>query len=391
MNRQAFVAFVQSKAFGIVGYSVLVGLAALYCYLHFIRAKPSGELNISCFAYRDCNRNGIYDLDDRPYAGLKISIARPNGGKVTVESNTSGFTNFPMSLAASSAIIRKPGEYTIAVDPPSGWKVTSGNAVQTVAFRRLEQSPAGLVAAKTFAAVGIAPDLSISGTVRVASRTKGGDVLRAVSAKGDVTEIAVNDDGGFSIPVDVGRWRIEFGPSTGSAVVRNVLVTDCPVVLASIDASTGAAEEKSARRKVDFDTLTTSNTLIEIPNGYARLNWTNWVAVHQKFYGGAGYVNAAVSSEYVAYNSSGHPAIIWSETPFDFVGAHISAPWPSAEKHGVVIRAWRNADLAHEDRVHVRTAGPIHFIANYHNITKLEFFTETFWQIAIDDFEFRTD
>jgi hypothetical protein len=391
MNRPAFAAFVQSKAFGIVCYSVLVGLAVLYYYLNFVRATPPGELNISCFAYRDINRNGIYDMDDRPYAGLKISIARRNGDKVTVESNTSGFTNFPMSLSASGAIIRKPGEYTIEVNPPSGWKVTSGNPVQTSVFRRLEGSPSGLVAEKTFAAVGIAPDLSISGTLRGAAGTKGGGILRAVSPKGDVNGIPVDDAGFFSLPVDVGGWRIEYEVSTGPAIVRNVLVKDCPVVLSSIGPTLGAADIKRTDRKADFDTLTTSDTLYEIPNGYAGLNWTNWVATHQKYYGGAGYVNAALSSEYVAYNSSGHPAIIWSNAPFDFVGAHITAAWPNAENYGVVIRAWRNTDPAHEDRIKVRTAGPIHFIADYRNITKLEFSTETFWQIAIDDFEFRTD
>jgi hypothetical protein len=299
-----------------------------------------------------------------------------------------------MSRTGSSALIRRPGKYTIVVKPPQEWTVTSGNAVQTVVFRALDDSPSGLAAEHTIVPVGVAPALSISGEIGNASAVQASASmrLRAFSAKGETVEIPVSPSGHFSFRATPGEWRIDGAAAGGDVITRTVVVKSCPVVLSRFAPGSIAAPETRGRAQTaDFDHLTTSDTLYEIPNGYAGLNWTNWIATHQKLNVSSGYVNGAVSSEYVAYNSSGHPASVWSPRPFDFIGVHITAAWPGTEKTRVVIKAWRESQLVHEDRIKVHTAGPIFFAASYASITRVEFSTETYWQIALDDFVFRTD
>jgi hypothetical protein len=137
--------------------------------------------------------------------------------------------------------------------------------------------------------------------------------------------------------------------------------------------------------------LTTADALFEIPGGYAGLDWTNWVAMHQTLYGSIGMFNGVVSPEHFAYNSSGHPATFGSDRGFDFGGVFLSVARPDAEQHEILIRAWRHDREAYEDRITGTTAGPIYFDADYRNVTRAEFASEAYWQIVIDDLEFRTD
>ena len=140
---------------------------------------------------------------------------------------------------------------------------------------------------------------------------------------------------------------------------------------------------------VGFDDLVTANTLAEIPNGYRGLG-SNWVATHRILYGGPGYVNGATSGEYVAYNGSGSPASVHSDEPFDFVGANVSSAWPEGERYEVVVRAFRDDELVHTDRLAVSSAGPVFFDADYRSITRLEVSSEANWQFVVDDAMFRT-
>ncbi len=100
-------------------------------------------------------------------------------------------------------------------------------------------------------------------------------------------------------------------------------------------------------------------------------------------------MNGATSGEYVAYNSSGNPATVSSDQPFDFVGASIGSAWPEGEQYDVVIRAWRGDELVHVDRLGPSTAGPVFFDADYRSITRLELASEANWQFVVDDAEFR--
>ncbi len=345
------------------------------------------ELNISCFVYRDVNRNGIYDMADRPYAGLPVALLRPKGDVVESFSNISGFTNFAMSARKWAAPINEPGSYRVEARPPKGWSVTSRNGEQEFSFARLDGSPAGLIAERTLIPVGVAPDLTIAGTVAV---DRGPVTIRAVSPTGDLEYPRVEASGAFAFPAGAGEWQLTF--SQGAAqLVRRVTVRDYAVVLSRVTVDAAEPPARPEALVVDFDSLTPSDTLYEIPRGYAGLDWYNWVATHQKMYKSEGMINGTTSSEYFAYNSSGHPATISRTQPFDLAGTYLGVAWPAAERFDVEVKAWRGNQVAYTDRLRASTAGPVYFDADYRGITRVEMRSLGYWQVVLDDLVYRTD
>jgi hypothetical protein len=175
----------------------------------------------------------------------------------------------------------------------------------------------------------------------------------------------------------------------GGRVVRAVEVgRGAPVTLSAITPGRDEPPPLGAARTVGFDDLV-STAVMEVPNGYGGLCWRNWVATHQRNYNGEGYVNGAMSGEFVGYNSSGHPATIWCDRPFDFVGGYLSAAWLTVEGEIVRIRAWRGDDLVYRDALPLSAMGPVYFAADYRSVTRIEFATDHYWQVVVDDLTFR--
>ena len=355
-------------------------------------ATSASGLNVSCFAYRDVDRDGSYDVDDRPYAALVVRGAGPNGTS-TALSNTAGFANFEMLLDGESAFVDRAGTYEFEAVAPDGWSITSDRTSQTVDFVELDGSPVGVVAAGQCEPYGVAPALTIEGPLLLPERDGGGlidiDLVSIESVDGDaLAEPRAVDDGRFEAGVESGSWLLRIDGADG-ARTRRVEVVDDPVVVSQQTDDHGDVDPLPTSIVVGFDDFTTANTLAEIPNGYGGLNWSNWVATHRILYGGPGYVNVATSGEYVAYNSSGNPATVSSDQPFDFVGASVGSAWPEGEQYDVVVRAWRGDELVHVDRLSPSTAGPVFFDADYRSITRLVMESEANWQFVVDDAEFR--
>jgi hypothetical protein len=364
---------------------VLIGV---FVWDRFVRKKHP-VVHMSCFAYRDVNRNGIYDVEDRPYAGLKVSVERPKGRTVEQESNMAGFANFDMSLGSWNAEVNRPGEYIVRVQAPQGWDVTSSNQRQKVTIEKRDRSAVGLIATRTIDAVGVAPRLKISGVIEN-SPNSGNTILKANGPDTSEFVITILKDGMYSLPATPGLWRFEYaGANAGS--VRNVSVEKYPIVVSRMTTDRLSFAAKPKLKIIGFDNLTTSDTLLEIPNGYEGLGWRNWVATHQKFYERNAAVNVTTSGEYFAYTSSGHPATLSSPKTFDFVGAYVGVAWGGGDEHDVLVRAWRNESEVYHDRFRATSFGPIYFDADYRSITRLEFASEGYWQIMMDDLAVRTD
>lgn len=355
--------------------------------LHRTTLTPyKGEMNISCFVYRDINRNGIYDLEDRPYSGLNFTLERPNQDSVYGRSNISGFANFKMSLNNTDRPIARPGRYKVVAQPREDWQVTSENLEQNLEIIEMRGSPGGLIAAETLEPLGIAPALKISGRVAYDSDTVIDEYrIRAEAPDGSSTEVDLGQDGVFSFPANPGEWEIELLAPDGTSATRRVSVANYPILMSAFHSDKDYANREQAGRKIGFDDLTGSDTLYEVPNQYGGLNWHNWISTHHKFYEGSGYINATVSGEFLAYNSSGHPASISSDRPFDLLGFYVGVAWPKAELSDVLITAWRDDTIAYQDRFRSSTSGSVWFAADYKNITKVELSTEKYWQLVIDD------
>lgn len=340
-----------------------------------------GKMNISAYLFRDMNRNGIYDLPDRPMEDIVVEMTRPNGETAIRRTNSNGFGNFSMSLHDEKAMIREEGDYSFDVIVPEGWSITTGHKVQTKAFRFFPGAVGDMVADPPFIAVGLAQDFRVYG--RVADAEPGSRVTLS-DAAGDTQSGALAEDGAFSLATGAGPWTlaVDYGES-GARVERSLAARNTRVQVAAI--RRGSEPAPQAHEVVaDFEGITEKN-LREMPNGVAGLMWWNVVALRVDI----AYTNNAMSGHYIAYNSSGHPARIYHEAPFDFAGGYFGVAWARANGETLRLRGWRGETLVYEDEIELSYLGPVWFDADYRGITRLDLETAHYWQYVSDDLVFR--
>lgn len=351
------------------------------------RAPSSGSLNISWFVYRDVNRNGVYDLADRPYAGLPVRLSRPDGSRRVHDSNINGFANFKMSSDPAAGVIHQAAPHTFTAGIPDQWEVTSGAREETVTFAEREGSPAGLVAERVMEPLGVSP------VPRMLGQLDGGAErfrLLAISPSGEEHRVRLGPQGQFNITGVEGAWTlVREDRETGARLSRSVRMGYYPQVLPASFFAAPASPRQGRAVTVRFDDLITTNTVYEIPNGYHGLQWKNWLVTHNLFYQGAGYVNATVSSEFLAYNSSGHPARIARDQPFDFEGSYIGVAWSRAKRGRVHIKGYRGGTLVYHDQLQLDPRAPVYFHARYRDVTAVEIYSDLYWQVLLDDSRFR--
>lgn len=347
-------------------------------------AFNGGQMNTSVLVFHDRNRNGVYDLGDKPMPHVAVELGKPNGDTIMRWTNIGGFANFRMSVLQRNLEVVDPGHYSFHVVPPPGFSVTTGNASQESDYAASPGSPGDMIAMRTAHPVGLAADLTVSGAAAKGAR------ISLTGPDGASAAAKVDPDGRFSAPVSSGEWLVEVS-ADGATERRHVAVGEAPVVLSAFSGKAGPAEEPLPKQHVvGFDDLLTTSGVFEIPSGYGGLDWYNLVAMHQRFTDGPGYINTTMSGEFIAYNSSGHPGQVFSDKPFDFTGAYFGAGWNDAEGETLVLKAWRGDQPAYEDRLVLSASGPVYFAADYLRITRLEIRTQHYWQAAMDDCAYRT-
>lgn len=344
-----------------------------------------GSMNLSSFVFRDLDRDGDYNLGDAVFVEVAVELSAPDGSHVMRRTNSSGYANFPASLTLEDGVITEAGLHMVRVVPPPGWEVTTGNAIQTIRVSELHGAPGDLVADALPDPVGLAPVLEIRGKLDPALHASIADI-RATGPGGKVVSAAADGEGGYRIPVSPGAWIVRDGE--GGEMTHDVDVGRLPVVMPL--RWSGEEADHAGSVTVGFDDLLVSDAVVKVPNGYHGLGWRNWVTIHNRF-SGAGYINSTISGEFVAYTSSGHPAAIHRDEPFDFVGGHFGLAWSNAEGETLRVRAWRGDELLHEDAFALSAYGSVYFAADYRQITWLEFATDHYWQAVADDLTFVTE
>lgn len=356
--------------------------AALYAPRNWDSVRPS-SLNISVFAFSDRNRNGRFDLGDKPMNRLAVRLTRPDASTRIKRSNINGYTNFGMQLDGTKADISASDQaYEFTALPPPGWTITTGNAVQTTDFKRVPGSITGLGANSPPSPVGLAPAATIS---RFAA-TPDGQSMRVENVQFGAAKVTRTPEGGLQAFVEPGVWTV----TQPGEQPRRVVLSYAPVVLGSAIAPSATPGTAGEKRIVDFEDIRRSS-IEKLPGGYAGLNWDYLLAVNNQFYKGPGYVNGLMSGARVAYNSSGHPVTVRAVTDhgrFDFVGGYFSVAWHNAEGETLIVRAWRDDELLAEDRFALSHLTPQYFQADYQDISRLEFSTLHYWQFVVDDLEF---
>jgi len=357
-----------------------------------------GHLNISSFAFRDINRNGLYDMADQPMGGIVFEAA--GGGRtITRRTNKSGFGNFAMSVLDRNQDILERGEYHFRAVLPPGWLFTTDNARQRTVFDLMPGAPADMISSTPMEPVGLTQELIINGRVALPARAvslplphalRSDDrvLIRAISPAGGQREMFVDQMGSFSFEAIPGSWTLLAENGAGDLLSeRRIEVSASPVVVAALVAGEPRRAAAQSSTVIGFDDVVTTG-IKELPAGYHRLSWRNWVVTHQKFYDGEGYVNSTMSGEFVAYNSSGHPVTVSSDRPFDFVGGFFGSAWLDAEGETLQVRGWRETTLAYDEAFKLSALGPVYFAADFYSVTRLEFSTRRYWQFVCDDLEF---
>ncbi|TGS93894.1 hypothetical protein EN820_47340 [bacterium M00.F.Ca.ET.177.01.1.1] len=205
-----------------------------------------GQMNTSLMVFRDLNRNGVYDLGDRPMSHVAVELDKPNGSTIMRLTNVSGFANFRMSAIQRDLEVVDPGHYAVRVVPPPGFSVTTGNASQESDYVVSPGSPGDMIAQTTTHPVGLAADLTISGLVAAGSRV-------SLTGPDGVTAAAkVGPDGRFSLPAAPGEWLVDVSAG-GTTERRHVVVAGtAPVVLSTFSGKgrtrRGAAAHGACRR-----------------------------------------------------------------------------------------------------------------------------------------------
>lgn len=346
-----------------------------------------GTMNISVFAYRDRNRDGVLDPGDVPMAAVAILLERPDGSLRMTRTNINGYANFGVHLDNASADIGEPDrDYRFELQPPPGWEVTSGSGQHTARFEPRPGTPAGMVTTSPPPVIGLAQILTVSG-----SQAPGTGDLVVVAPDGSRNVTVADADGQFRFAAYRGDWRLETASGPAGKALHEFAVQDAPVVLGTHNPHREATQPLPARMVLGFDDLERS-VIEKLPTGYRGLAFDYLLAIHNQHYRGPGYVNVLASGEGVAYNSSGYPATVTSLKPeelFDFVGAYFGVAWEQAEGETLVVEGWREGRQLYRDALTLSHLGPVWLQADYRGIDELRLHTLHYWQFAADDMAFR--
>ncbi len=354
--------------------------------------RPTGgSVNVSGYAFRDINRNGIYDLGDQAMSGVVYLLDGPDGRRSRSSTNRAGFSNYRMSLGREDGIFRQPGRYRMVAIPPPGYKVSTGNAEQVMTVHELPGSPADLYVEPFPEPVGFVPILTVRGSattpLEVSLRPYDADVARA---------IAVDGNGDFSAEVDAGVLTLVQTSDDGAArLERRIEVDRVPVHVSRIEDVARQAALLEARAAgdvitLDFDDLITGTEVRKIPNGYRGLRWSGLNAMHNKFSSADGYRNATMSGHYIVYGSSGHPGkVAKMDAPFDLVGVYLTSGRNQASGEVLHISGYADGELVYRDSVTLSVFGPVYFAADYLQVDEVHFVTNRYWQFAMDNLKIR--
>ena len=336
-----------------------------------------GETNLSVFVFNDLNNNGAYDLGDRAMAGIATGLSQ-NGAPVSlVRSNINGFANYPASSSQGSAPLASAGMYDFEVFVPPGWRISTGNKVQSRTLVAVPGSNAGLGFATMLNPVGLARYGFIRGTYDFPEA----GTLRLLQNGAEIASAALTPGEQFLWPVAPGRYDLEIGE-----VQHSVQVGPYPVDIGAVNASPQAPPAGSV---IDFENMAPSG-LQKVPNGYGGLNWFNLnIMASAKAKGDVGYVNGASSGYNILYTSSGHPATIYADSPFDFIEVNLSLAWPEAEGETLEMAFYRGKTMIARDVIGLSAYGPITYQPRLSGVTRVEISTTHNWQAVLDDLVIR--
>src|SRR5699024_5215782 len=164
----------------------------------------------------------------------------------------------------------------------------SNNKIQVGTYMKAPKTRPGIIIDKVPEPVGIAPILTVSGSVKiretsgsVTKATPNNVIIQATSPVGKERFITLDGKGNFSFLGDPGIWKITFESSISNECYERIIeIGSTPIKMSSIILGDEKIQEKKpVQHLVDFENITDS-FIQKVPNGVSGLNWDNLVVVH---------------------------------------------------------------------------------------------------------------
>jgi hypothetical protein len=119
-----------------------------------------------------------------------------------------------------------------------------------------------------------------------------------------------------------------------------------------------------------FDDVSTTSSVVTIPNGYGGFDWGNFFVIKDTFHPGSGYDKGTVSGDYTAFNGYGNQSLVRNGV-FDFNSTYLTAAWNNGL--GITAEGLSGGSLLYSSTVTVDTTGPTLFTFNFVGIDELRF------------------
>jgi hypothetical protein len=394
----------------------------------------SAAASLSLFTFFDRNHNGIYDTEDKPLSNISAQLSWPGSEKpLTVLSDADGFSFLPAPALAKDA---DAASYTLTVLHTDHWHVTTGNTEQslmlpadnepghtakTVAATESANETETKTEAETetenasdtltdnpktvFSPVGLAPNLSIRGRVKVL--VVEGIVVTATSPNTEKETISLLPGGDYGFggeekPLMPGPWKVRLKDSVSGLYTQLTPTLNYAAVqlgiMALYDQQLKGVPEES---KVGYNDLTlapmdftellrpsssaaTTPKRARLPQGYAGFGWKHLTAANPAHILTQRPLQAALADPVVLYNDLGQTATISHDTGFDFTSATLSLVRPATGQQTVEMTAWRGDTVYRTETLVLSSAQAVQFVGTYRNITRLSFAPSGNWQFVID-------
>ena len=180
--------------------------------------------------------------------------------------------------------------------------------------------------------------------------TDGGNISGSTNANLALSTTTTNDVGSYSVVI-----HNAYGNLTNSSVAKLTLIL-------------------LSTNVITFDDLTHTTNGILVPNVYAGLSWNNLVELDGvNVYGAglSGYAAGVVSPFNVVYNAYENPAYFYSDTPFNFVSAYLTAAW--TDNLQVKVIGYAGASIIYDQTNTLSATAPTLINFNYFGVTEVYF------------------
>jgi len=135
---------------------------------------------------------------------------------------------------------------------------------------------------------------------------------------------------------------------------------------------------------VSFDDLSPGVDWIDIPSGYASLNWTNFGALIGSFRPiSEGYRVGTISPQNVAFNKYGDPAEISASGSFNLVSAYVTAAY--ANPTTLTVLGYSGAIQIYNGSFSITKTIPSQINFDYLGVTRVRFIVSPSTPFALDD------